>query len=99
MKVSRVVAVGFGSVVLVAASTTSAFAGEVNGNGDPTQAPTHSNSICAYSGLNDHPDEPGEGGRVQSYGQIVKAGGKAFAPSPGVGCNGHSGFLAGGGGE
>lgn len=26
---------------------------------------------------------------MQSYGQIVKAGGKDFAPSPGLLCNGH----------
>ena len=49
-------------------------------------------SICAYSGLNDEPDSPTEGGQVQSYGQIVKAGGKAFAPSPGEACNPTKGF-------
>jgi hypothetical protein len=32
------------------------------------------------------------GGKVQSYGQIVASGGKAFAPSPGVACNPTSGF-------
>ena len=32
------------------------------------------------------------GGRVQSYGQIVAAGGKGFAPSPGLACNPTSGF-------
>jgi opacity protein-like surface antigen len=32
------------------------------------------------------------GGRVQSYGQIVAAGGKGFVPSPGVACNPNSGF-------
>lgn len=31
-------------------------------------------------------------GKVQSYGQIVASGGKAFAPSPGVACNPNSGF-------
>ena len=30
---------------------------------------------------------------------LTGAGGKAFVPSPGVACNGHTGFLAGGGGE
>jgi archaellum component FlaG (FlaF/FlaG flagellin family) len=49
-------------------------------------------SICAYSGLNDEPDSPTEGGQVQSYGQIVKAGGKAFVPSPGDACNPTKGF-------
>ncbi len=28
-----------------------------------------------------------EGGQVQSYGQIVKAGGKSEVPSPGFACN------------
>jgi hypothetical protein len=32
------------------------------------------------------------GGKVQSYGQIVASGFKAFAPSPGVACNPTSGF-------
>jgi hypothetical protein len=50
-----------------------------------------------YSGLND--DTAEEPGRVQNYGQIVRAGFKDFAPSPGEACNGHTGFLAGGGGE
>lgn len=90
MKLSRVVAAGLGSVVLVAASATSAFAGEVTGNGKPTQAPSNSNSLCSYSGQND--DLAEEPGRVQSYGQIVKAGGKAFVPSPSVGCNPNRGF-------
>jgi poly(3-hydroxybutyrate) depolymerase len=57
--------------------------------GQVERGPAHANSICSFSGLNDEPDDPLEGGRVQSYGQIVKAGGKAFAPSPGTLCNGH----------
>jgi hypothetical protein len=56
----------------------------------------HGNSICAFSGLN-IPSEDNDPSRVQSYGQIVASGGKAFVPSPGVACNGHDGFLAGGG--
>ena len=57
--------------------------------GQVERGPDHANSICSFSGLNDVPDDPVEGGRVQSYGQIVKAGGKAFVPSPGMLCNGH----------
>lgn len=57
--------------------------------GQTERGPEHANSICSYSGLNDDPSHPTEGGRVQSYGQIVAAGGKAFAPSPGLLCNGH----------
>ena|SRR5215208_7813517 len=60
------------------------------GPGDPEEhGPPHANSICSFSGLNDEPDDPEEGGRVQSYGQIVSQGGKAFAPSPGDYCNAH----------
>ena len=54
--------------------------------GQVERGPEHANSICSFSGLN---DDPTEGGQVQSYGQIVKAGGKAFVPSPGEACNGH----------
>jgi len=57
--------------------------------GQVERGPEHANSICSYSGLNDDPTDPEDPGRVQSYGQIVKAGGKAFAPSPGLLCNGH----------
>jgi hypothetical protein len=86
-----------------------AFAGEIKGPGSPTGVPvgsgesftparTNANSICAFSGLNHfHPGEEGELPiRTQSYGQLVKAGFKAFVPSPGVACNGHTGFLSGG---
>lgn len=97
MRISRVLAVGLSSAALVAMGSVSASAGEVTGNGKPTQGAANANSICAFSGLND--DTAEEPGRTQSYGQVVRAGFKAFAPSPGVACNGHSGFLAGGGGE
>jgi hypothetical protein len=53
------------------------------------RGPEHANSICSFSGLNDNPDDPIEGGRVQSYGQIVRAGFKSEVPSPGLLCNGH----------
>ena len=91
MKVWRLLATGLGSAAIVAMGTTAAFAGEVTGNGKDTQGPAHAKSICAFSGLNDDPEE--EPGRTQSYGQVVRAGGKAFAPSPGEACNGHSGAL------
>ena len=59
------------AAVVAAVGAGPAFAGEVTGNGDPTAAPEHANSICAFSGQND--GEP-PGGRVQSYGQNVKEG-------------------------
>ena len=87
-----------GALVLVGVS--SASAGEITGNGKPAQGATHANSICAYSGQNDTPNDPfPEGGRVQSYGQLVRVGLKDAVPAPGVACNGHTGFLAGGGEE
>ena len=39
--------------VLSSGMTGSAFAGEVTGNYNRTGAPSHSNSICSYSGLED----------------------------------------------
>ncbi len=59
------------------------------GHGQVERGPEHANSICSFSGLNDDPTDPEDPGRVQSYGQIVRQGGKAFAPSPGTLCNGH----------
>lgn len=59
--------------------------------GQVEKGPDHANSICSFSGLNDNPNAGyPEGGRVQSYGQIVKLGLKAYAPSPGMLCNGHN---------
>ena len=68
-----------GTVVLAAVAAGSAFAGEVNGKGEPIGAPAHANSICVFSGQNDDPlgldPENGPPGRTQSYGQDVRAGG------------------------
>ncbi|MET1001556.1 MAG: hypothetical protein ABWZ15_07070 [Acidimicrobiia bacterium] len=52
---------------------SAAFAGEVTGNGKPTQGPAHSNSPCAFSGLDDQdPADGGSGvvqpGEVQNWG-------------------------------
>jgi hypothetical protein len=65
--------------------------------GQVEQGPAHANSICSFSGLNDTPDDPKEGGQVQSYGQIVagaaKIGVHANAgpgpAAPGTQCNAH----------
>ena len=69
----------------VTATATGAFASEKGqfeqGNG---------RSICMFSGLNDDPDEPGEEGRVQSFGQIVKQVGP-IGGVPGVACNPNTG--------
>jgi hypothetical protein len=60
--------------------------------GKAEQGTAHARSICAFSGLNDEPLDPEEGGLVQSYGQIVASGFKAFVPSPGDACNPTRGF-------
>lgn len=103
---SFLAATASGAAIAVVGAGT-AFGGEIEGPGSPTgipvgesqatAAPAHTNSICAYSGLNHfHEGEFGELPiRTQSYGQLVAAGLKDVVPSPGVACNGHSGFLAG----
>jgi len=58
------------------------------------QGTDQANSICSFSGLNDVPDDPVEGGRVQSYGQAVSQGGldptdRETMERPGVLCNAH----------
>jgi hypothetical protein len=96
----KLTAAGIGAAALIAIAAGPAAAGEITGNGKPAQGASHANSICAFSGQNDTPDDPfPEGGRVQNYGQLVRVGLKGEVPSPGDACNGHTGFLAGGGGE
>jgi hypothetical protein len=63
--------------------------------GQIERGPEHARSICSFSGQNDTPDDPEEGGRVQSYGQIVAAGFKAEVPSPGFACNPEKGPFEG----
>jgi hypothetical protein len=100
-------AVGVCVVAVACLGAGSAFAGEIKGPGSPTGIPAegpdtagllNANSICAASGLNEyHAGEEGEFlTRTQSYGQLVQMGLKDEFPSPGVACNGHTGFFAGG---
>ena len=82
------------ALMVVAMVAGAAFAGEVNGHdGTQTAAPSHANSICAFSGLNDYPDgsDGGPPGRVQSWGQDVVSG--LYSPhdfTPGDACRGGS---------
>jgi hypothetical protein len=77
-------------VAMVALAAAPALA-----QGQVEQGTDHANSICSFSGLNDEPEAPfPEGGRVQSYGQLVRQG--VIAPGdqpgradPGYGCNAH----------
>jgi hypothetical protein len=69
------------------------FAGEVTGTGKDTQGPAHSNSICAFSGLNDIPEgAPGNPpGKTQNYGHtmlLFDIVARFF--NPGDACNPHA---------
>jgi hypothetical protein len=93
---------------LVGAIGTPALAGEITGNGKPTPIANYqAGSICSFSGQNDTPDseELFEGGRVQSFGDIVKEaigvlgdgkGASSLVPiihdeGPGTACRGNAG--------
>ncbi len=92
-------------------SAPSAFAGEATGNFGTTGKVTPiksyvAASICSFSGQNPErfldPTSPDyEPGRTQSWGQIPKSVRDTFPAylQPGSSCNGHTGFLAGGGTE
>ena len=103
MRFKSLVAAALCAAAVAAVGAGSAFAGEVTGNGNPTAAPAHTNSICAFSGQNDGNPPPGRSAaHVQSWGQIPKAVRDVLATQgshPGDACNGRTGFLAGGGGE
>jgi hypothetical protein len=107
MRLKSLFVAGVCALAITAMTAGSAFGGEIKGPGSPTGIPAegpdtaalaHANSICAASGLNEyHAGEEGEFlTRTQSYGQLVRMGLKAFIPSPGEACNGHSGFFSGG---
>lgn len=94
------------AVSMVGLTAAPALAGEVTGNGKPTQGPAHANSICVFSGQNDDPTAPivsaqptpeapnGPGGRTQNFGQDVRHG--LISPhvlNPGSSCQGGSNFA------
>ena len=86
--------------VVAGLSAGAASAGEITGNGKPTQGPAHANSICVFSGQNDDPTAPksldlnvapnGPGGVSQSFGQDVKIGLDPHVFNPGDACRGGS---------
>ena len=94
MRKKSILAVAMCTAALAGASASAAFAGEVTGNGDPTAAPKHANSICAFSGRNDGNPPPGrKAAHVQSWGQIpkeVRDELTAEGESPGDACRGGS---------
>jgi hypothetical protein len=100
---TRVALAATAATLMISMTAGAALAGEVTGNGRSLKVETskwgtglHARSFCAFSGQNDMPDSTdpmNPGGRVQSYGfSVVRAGAKAFAPSPSVGCNPTAGF-------
>ena len=104
MRVKSYVGAVLCAVAVAAVGAGSAFAGEVTGKGKPTPiAGYQAASICSFSGQND--GEPPAGrtaAHVQNWGQIPKEVRDIIATQgehPGDACNGHTGFLAGGGGE
>jgi hypothetical protein len=102
------------ALAMVLSMAAVALAGEVNGNGDTPMVVgvtpdghtiLHAQSACAFSGLNDDPDDPDpiDGGRVQSFGQIVSKsvhyegdrGASTMVPiihefGPGAACHGNA---------
>jgi hypothetical protein len=106
MRLRTAAATVFATAILLGAVASTASAGEITGNGKPTQGPAHANSICAFSGLEDGDGAgfPGPGGAPpQNWGHskgefgATPAERKASGFQPGDSCNGHSGFLTGGG--
>ena len=73
------------AATIASSGATAAFAGEVTGNGNPVNA--QGRSICKFSGQNDSPtDAFPEGGRTQSFGQLVAKLGP-LGGIPGTACN------------
>jgi hypothetical protein len=81
----------FATAILLGGAASTASAGEITGNGKPTQGPAHANSICAFSGLEDGDGAgfPGPGGAPpQNWGHSKEAFGatpaerKASGSSP-----------------
>ena len=106
MRLRTAAATVFATAILLGGAASTASAGEITGNGKPTQGPAHANSICTFSGLEDGDGAgfPGPGGAPpQNWGHSKEAFGatpaerKASGFQPGDSCNGHSGFLTGGG--
>lgn len=100
MRLRTAAATVFATAILLGGAASTASAGEITGNGKPTQGPAHANSICVFSGLNDDPDAPrvldeevapnGPGGVAQSYGQDVTLGLSPQDFNPGDACRGGS---------
>jgi len=105
MRLRTAAATVFATAILLGGAASTASAGEITGNGKPTNGPAHANSICAFSGLEDGDGAgfPGPGGAPpQNWGHVQQAERdagatpadlKASGSQPGDSCNGHRGFL------
>ncbi len=88
----RLLATALCSAAVAGLGANAALAGEITGNGKwvagSEEAPLHGRSECSYSGQNDEfvLNVPGDWGRTQSWGQIVREvgplGGAAFGCNP-----------------
>ncbi len=91
--VKRIVSMTTVALVLAAMMVALALPAFAAPQGQVERGPEHARSICSFSGLNDEPDDPFEGGQVQSYGQLVRhdhiepSETKSGPPSPGFFCN------------
>jgi hypothetical protein len=109
MRFTTLIAATAGAAASVVLASGPASAGEINGTGQPPGGEglgaAHAHSICAFSGLQDGDGAgfPGPGNAApQNWGhslQDAKAQGatmadlKAAGVTPGMSCNGHSGWL------
>lgn len=81
---------GICAVLVGVGGAGAAVAGEVTGNGDPITM--HARSLCAFSGLEDEPHDPGT---VQNWGHVKRAFGltgganSVMTPFGEEGCNAH----------
>ena len=74
MRLRTAAATVFATAILLGGAASTASAGEITGNGKPTQGPAHANSICVFSGLEDGEEgtPSGPGAPPQNWGQIPK---------------------------
>jgi hypothetical protein len=96
----RLVVMVVSVALFVGVGASAAFAGEVTGNGKVPAAPTHANSICSFSGLEDGSEGTpgGPGNPPQNWGHIpkeVRGFLTAEGEYPGRACNGHLSPLKG----
>jgi hypothetical protein len=90
-------------VAVAGFGATGALAGEVkgppgkpgvigSGSEEDTQAPTHANSLCAFSGLNDFREENGQIERITQNNGTELGLGNVEPGAPGKLCKGGSNF-------